>query len=593
VVEATQSVAKVEGVVGRIKSAASTAVTSLSGMASKAHATATNAMNKIEATSKKSLMPGGVAGQLAGMALGGISVEGIKSAIESTEQLGKTTEALHTVTGMSIKDASSWSAVLSANGIQSTKFGMALKNVATTTDSFKQGLKAGTTEFKELGINMSEVKARAGDTNAMFELVADRFNKMPAGVAKTELATKLFGRSWQQLIPILSQGSKGMEEQRAEAQKLGATMDVPGTKSAVAMHEAQVQLKLATIGLETTFAQQLAPTLFKVLGIMVQLLGVIMVRVHPAFVLLGKAVHDVSNFFKEHQTLLKAVEVVIALLIAQYIASKLAILGARAAMIAINLVTNLGRIALFAYRAIVLAVRAAMLIWQGTIWLVNAALDANPIAIVIIAIIALVAAVVVIATHFKQFKQIVSDVWTAVYNFIVGAVNAVIGFLKKNWPLLLAIFSGPFAPIILVITKFRSQALSIFNDLWKQIQSIFGGVVNAIESPFKSAWQFLSNLHIKITTTHIGPISVPSGISVSGAAAGGIVPTDQPVLIGERGPELLNLPRGAQVTPLPRAGMQPVAQNASMPPLVVSVQIQRKEIANAVAKFNSDALARK
>jgi hypothetical protein len=86
---------------------------------------------------------------------------------------------------------------------------------------------------------------------------------------------------------------------------------------------------------------------------------------------------------------------------------------------------------------------------------------------------------------------------------------------------------------------------------------------------------------------------VPSGISVSGAAAGGIVPTDQPVLIGERGPELLNLPRGAQVTPLPRAGMQPVAQNASMPPLVVSVQIQRKEIANAVAKFNSDALARK
>jgi phage-related minor tail protein len=72
-------------------------------------------------------------------------------------------------------------------------------------------------------------------------------------------------------------------------------------------------------------------------------------------------------------------------------------------------------------------------------WLLNAAMDANPIGIVIVAIAALVAGVVYAYTHFEGFRKVVDSVWSG----IKTAVSAVVGWITGTaWPFLQRAWAG-------------------------------------------------------------------------------------------------------------------------------------------------------
>lgn len=82
---------------------------------------------------------------------------------------------------------------------------------------------------------------------------------------------------------------------------------------------------------------------------------------------------------------------------------------------------------------------AAQTIWNAEIWASTAALLANPITWIVIGVLALVAAIILIATKTTWFQQL----WTVSWNWIKNAVSAVWDWIKANWPLLLAIITGP------------------------------------------------------------------------------------------------------------------------------------------------------
>lgn len=55
-------------------------------------------------------------------------------------------------------------------------------------------------------------------------------------------------------------------------------------------------------------------------------------------------------------------------------------------------------------------VRGAMLLWQGAIWLVNAALLANPIVLIVVGVVALIAAVVAAAYYWDEWTSVALDI---------------------------------------------------------------------------------------------------------------------------------------------------------------------------------------
>lgn len=154
-----------------------------------------------------------------------------------------------------------------------------------------------------------------------------------------------------------------------------------------------------------------------------------------------------------------------------------------------------------------LLVRGATVAWAAAQWILNAALSANPIGIVIVVLTALVAAFIYAWTHSEKFREIVigvlsavgaffSGVWTGllkpVFDFFVAAINWVI----DHWKLFAAAFLiilGPIGIIIAAFLLFHDQIMNVirivadrFMWLW---HAVVDPLVNGVAALFKWLWE--------------------------------------------------------------------------------------------------------
>src|SRR5437868_2350902 len=78
---------------------------------------------------------------------------------------------------------------------------------------------------KTFSFSLTDANGHLKDANALILASADYFNNksIPATTKAAALA-KLYGRSWQDLIPLLASGSKGIAAVEEEARKFGLTL---------------------------------------------------------------------------------------------------------------------------------------------------------------------------------------------------------------------------------------------------------------------------------------------------------------------------------------------------------------------------------
>lgn len=200
------------------------------------------------------------------------------------------------------------------------------------------------------------------------------------------------------------------------------------------------------------------------------------------------------------------------------------------------------------------AQRAAALgakVWAGAQWLLNAALDANPIGLVVIAIAALVAIIVVIAVKTTWFQDLWRVTWGAVKDAAAWAADAVVGYVK--W----------------VVGNYEA-AWQFLESLPGRLGRAFAAVGNFLFAPFR--WAF--NMIADAWNSTIGRLSwsVPSwvpGIGGNSIGApklphfhtGGVVP-------GAPGSEMLAvLQAGERVIPAGGGGPGGVLEVRAAPGL--------------------------
>jgi len=70
--------------------------------------------------------------------------------------------------------------------------------------------------FRDLGIQIVALDGSLRPTDAILSEVADRFQALPDGPQKAAAAMDLFGRAGRELIPILNEGSAGLERMKRE-----------------------------------------------------------------------------------------------------------------------------------------------------------------------------------------------------------------------------------------------------------------------------------------------------------------------------------------------------------------------------------------
>lgn len=209
------------------------------------------------------------------------------------------------------------------------------------------------------------------------------------------------------------------------------------------------------------------------------------------------------------------------------------------AITANNAVQQMGIIQLVRYRigqlasaAASVVARAATMTWTAAQWLLNAALTANPIGLVIAGIALLVAGLVLAYTKSETFRNIVSGAFNAVKHAAVSAFN----WVKKNWPLLLAIITGPIGIAVLAVVK-----------NFDRIKGAFRGAINWIIR----AWNGLE-FKIPEVNTHIPGVGKVGGMTlgvpdIPEIGTGGTIKRGGAAIVGDRGPELVRFPTGSTV----------------------------------------------
>jgi hypothetical protein len=120
----------------------------------------------------------------------------------------------------------------------------------------------------------------------------------------------------------------------------------------------------------------------------------------------------------------------------------------------------------------------------------NTAMLANPIGLVIIAIAAIIAIGVLLWKNWDTVTEYAGKLW--------DAVKKVFGWIKENWPLLLAILTGPIGLAILAITKNFDKIKEKASDIVDGIKDIFNGLPDKMLAIGKSIamglWNGISSM---------------------------------------------------------------------------------------------------
>lgn len=196
--------------------------------------------------------------KVAGLAIAGIAIDGIRHFEESTAAVRKFQRGV----GDSAEDASKWVYAAQSMGIEADGLATSMvrfgRNVAEHSDKFAQW-------------NVTVAKAKDGTTDLTGTLlnVSDAFKSMHDPAQRDAMVMDLLGRQGAALIPVLQRGRDGLKEFFKEAGAHGLVFDdkqlQQGRDFTLAMHNLgeaakglEIQLASGLVPILTTFAQKAA-----------------------------------------------------------------------------------------------------------------------------------------------------------------------------------------------------------------------------------------------------------------------------------------------------------------------------------------------
>ena len=142
----------------------------------------------------------------------------IKGAVDRASQLEEAMQK----TGASSEFLTTMMYAAKLSGVEFESLEKGLTKLSKSMDAASSDAKSGIAyDFKRLGINARESNGDLRSTEEVFKDLADRFAEIPDGARKAALAQAVFGKAGADLIPILNEGRKGIEEFSKQADLMG------------------------------------------------------------------------------------------------------------------------------------------------------------------------------------------------------------------------------------------------------------------------------------------------------------------------------------------------------------------------------------
>ena len=321
---------------------------------------------------------------------------------------------------------------------------------------------------KALGLSSKEVKSLQTEYNKGGESAQKAVGKMIDSILSVKDETKqyqlgvsVFGTMWEDLG---AEAIKALMSTEGELNATKKTMDdIKNTKYDDLGSSLQQLGRMFKDEILTPIAEHIVPKL-------------------QEFV-----TYAIDNFSKIKQTVLDVVGVFNA-----WSPAIAAVATALAGIGIIGLVNNLSAIG----TAMVTAITSTKL-WAAAQWLLNTAMSANPIGLIITAIAALVAAFVILWNKSDAFREFWINLWNNIVSFISTTVQKIRNFFVTLGTNISTAFSNVWSTIVKIfspaVTWFSKLFTSVFNTLKSTIDVIIGlikGIWTVITTVFSPllAW---------------------------------------------------------------------------------------------------------
>jgi len=161
-------------------------------------------------------------------------------------------------------------------------------------------------------------------------------------------------------------------------------------------------------------------------------------------------------------------------------------------------------------------------------WAMNAAMSANPIALVVLAIAALVAGLIYFFTQtelgqeiWTNFTQFLAEAWANISAVFSTVWNGMLTVFTNVWNGIVAVFQVVWSLIVLYVTTYINTVLKIITTVVKVISNVWNAIWAGISSFFSGIWQKIIGVVKTMQSTFSTVFGAIKGI-ITGAFEGAV-----------------------------------------------------------------------
>jgi hypothetical protein len=135
---------------------------------------------------------------------------------------------------------------------------------------------------------------------------------------------------------------------------------------------------------------------------------------------------------------------------------------------------------------------AGIKIWTAAQWLLNIALDANPIGIVIVAVAALTAAFIYLYQNVEWFHDFINKNWPILVGLMLGGLPAIAAAIYVYWDEIVQFTQWMIDSIIGILSNIYDVITWPFRVAIDAVVSFFGALPGRIQGALGSAWSIIT-----------------------------------------------------------------------------------------------------
>jgi hypothetical protein len=388
----------------------------------------------------------------------GIAVAGLMTLANSTAQTADKWDKLSERTGISAEELQKWGYAAQQSGGDIALLETGMKKLSNMVADAQDGNAKAIESFEKLGLSVSDLSNMSMED--VFNATMMSLGDMEQGAQRNALANDLLGKTYTELMPMINEGSEGMNALKNRADELGVVLSQNAVNSGVKFGDTLEDAKASLGAVKNTIVADLLPQLTNMLNWFVEK--------SPQIQAVGGAalglISDAIGFISDNSNIL--------------IPILGGVLGAIMALQVISVVNGL----MTAWKASTIATTLA----QGGL---NAVLMANPIGLVVAAIAALIAIGIALYMNWDKIKEKAGEIFGKLKEIVGGGIDKIkgifekiINFVKDNWQGLLLLIVNPFAGAFKLAYDNCEGFRNAVNGIFEKIKTGISDKINAIKA---------------------------------------------------------------------------------------------------------------